>query len=254
MSPAAIAYDESDAYTAKFELDVIGASDPHGRMPEFYGWLHEFVGRCLNASYGRWENFWATEPTSCVRLVDDADVLAKMVYTAANPVLSGLVSDGDQWPGIRLFRPTTLRLERPNGFFRPEGPTPEVIDLQLVPAPVGASSDAQAVSRVASAVAAREAQVRAQFRRDGGQFLGRKAVLAQRVTDSPHTREPRRRLSPRIACRNKWLRIQTLQRCKQFVSDYRDAWRRWCAGAHDVVFPPGTYRMVRCHGVLAADT
>ena len=137
-------------------------------MPEFYGWLHEFVGRCLNASYGRWENFWATEPTSCVRLVDAADVLAKMVYTAANPVLSGLVSDGDQWPGVRLFRPTTLRLKQPEGFFRPDGPTPAVIDLKLVPAPVGASSNDQAVSLVESTVAAREAEVRAQFRRAPG--------------------------------------------------------------------------------------
>jgi len=189
-----------------------------------------------------------------VRLVDDADVLARMVYTAANPVLSGLVSEGDQWPGVRLFRPTTLRLERPEGFFRPDGPTPAVIDLQLVPAPVGTSSDAEAVSLVESAVAMREAEVREQCRRDGRQFLGAKAVLAQRVTDSPTSREPRRRLSPRIACRNKWLRIQTLQRCKRFVSEYRDAWLRWCAGVRDVVFPPGTYRMVRCHGVLVADT
>jgi hypothetical protein len=30
---------------------------------------------------------------------------------------------------------------------------------------------------------------------------------------------------------------QTLSRCKKFIADHKDALRRWCAAARDVVFP-----------------
>src|SRR5690242_10886633 len=56
------------------------ATDPEGRLPEFCAWLHEFVAKTLNARYGRWENFWASEPTSYVRLINPEDIVAKTVY------------------------------------------------------------------------------------------------------------------------------------------------------------------------------
>ena len=119
--------------------------------------------------------------------------------------------------------------------------------------PVGVA-DGDVVKVIEQAVAAREAEHRATARDQDRRFLGRRAVLAQRVTDRPGTREPRRRLSPRVACRNKWARIEALQRCKQFVVLYRDAWRRWCAGAANVVFPAGTYLMARRFDVAVAET
>lgn len=64
---------------------------------------------------------------------------------------------------------------------------------------------------------------------------------------------PSRKLSPRVACRNKWACIEALQRCKQFVEDYRDTWCRWCAGARDVLFPAGTYLMARRFDVAVAE-
>jgi len=108
-----------------------------------------------------------------------------------------------------------------------------------VPPPID-TGDRDVVAVLEEAVAAREAELRALIRGQGRSFLGRRAVLAQRITASPASREPRRRLSPRIAGRSKWAHIEALQRCKRFVACYRDAWRRWCAGAHDVVFPQGT--------------
>lgn len=229
------------------------ATDPYGRMPEFYGWLHEFVGKALNASYGRWENLWSSEATSCVRLVGDDAVLDKTVYTLANPVDAGLVSQGSQWPGVRLYKPGRTMIERPDVFFRENGPTPKRVTLELVPPPIGVA-DGDVARVIEDAVAAREAQHRAKARAQSHRFLGRRAILAQRITDRPRTREPRRGLSPRIACRNKWLRVEALQRCKQFVEDYRDAWRRWCAGDGDVVFPAGTYLLARRFDVATAMT
>ena len=49
-------------------------------------------------------------------------------------------------------------------------------------------------------------------------------------------------------------RVEALQRCKLFVADYRDALRRWCAGARDAVFPAGTYLMAWRFDVAIAET
>ncbi len=228
-------------------------TDPWGRLPEFYGWLHEFVGKHINASYGRWENCWSTEPTSCVRLHDAAAVLDKVAYTIVNPVAAGLVSHHTQWPGVLLYRPGCTRIERPEGFFRANGPTPPQVTLELVPPPIGVA-DADVVDVIERCVAAREAQHRATARKQGRRFLGRAVVLAQRHTGRPNTREPRRKLSPRVASRNKWARIEALQRSKAFVAAYRDAWRHWCAGVRHVVFPAGTYLMARRFDVSIAET
>jgi putative transposase len=228
-------------------------TDPFGRLPEFYGWLHEFVGKALNASYGRWENLWSTEATSCVRLVDADAVLDKVVYTLTNPVAAGLVSHGARWPGVRLHRPERTLIERPNVFFRENGPTPGQVVLELVPPPLGVA-DVDATAIVERSVATREAAHRAAAHRKRKRFLGARAILRQRITDRPSTREPRRKLSPRVAGRNKWARIEALQRCKRFVAAYRDAWRRWCAGAADVMFPAGTYLMARRYAVAVIET
>ena len=226
-------------------------TDPLGRLPEMCNWLHEFVAKAANARLGRWENFWSSDPPSYVRLMGPDDVLAKTVYALANPVAAGLVSHGEQWPGIRLFTPGRRRIVRPEGFFRESGPTPKVATLNITAPPLGMSSH-QAYRTVLEALAAEEARVRESFRANGRQFLGARRVLAQRPDESPRSLEPRRKLSPTIACRNKWLRIETLQRCKEFVVAYRDALRRWVLRAKDVVFPPGTYAMTRRFGVLVA--
>jgi biotin-(acetyl-CoA carboxylase) ligase len=44
------------------------------------------LARSQNALRGRWENFWSSEQVCVVRLVNREDVIAKLVYTATNPV------------------------------------------------------------------------------------------------------------------------------------------------------------------------
>ena len=87
----------------------------------------------------------------------------------------------------------------------------------------------------------REAELRAQMRAAGRRFMGVRAVLRQSPFDRPRTHEPRRNMSPRIACRNKWARIEALGRLKAFVDSYKDAWQRYRSGQRDAVFPFGTY-------------
>jgi len=227
-------------------------TDPDGVLPLFVECLNKLVAKCVNATLGRWENFWASEPASYVRLLDDDAVVDKLAYLLANPIDAGLVEYGKEWPGLRLGRPGSYPCRRPDIFFREEGAMPSSLRLELTPPPNLAGRQAQ--QRIRDAVAEREREARARIRRQGRTFLGARGVLRQNPFDSPHTLETRRQLSPRIASRNKWLRIETLTRCAEFVRDHAQALAHWLEGKRTVVFPLGTYLMRIRHGARCAET
>ena len=87
---------------------------------------------------------------------------------------------------------------------------------------------------------------------EGRSFLGVKTVLAQHWNDA--TKEPRRKLDPRVAEKDRSRRIAALQRLVDFWLDYRAAWLRFAAGDHAAPFPQGTYAMRVRYGVFCADT
>ena len=220
-------------------------TDVLGNRPEFCRWFHEFVTKCVNGEHGRWENLWATEPTSVVALVDEEAQLGKMVYTLCNPVDAGLVESGDKWPGVRSSPSDygkDIVVQRPKGYFRDDGPLPERVTLRLHKLPtLSQLTDEAYVQKVSDAVKAKEAELRERILGEGRTFLGARAVLRQSPFDRPRTHEPRRELSPRVACRNKWARIEAICRLKAFVQSYKDAWQRYRTGQRDAVFPHGTY-------------
>ena len=67
-----------------------GIHDPHGNYPIFTEHFHGLLARCQNAHLVRFENFWSSEPTSVVRLVEANDILDKMTYAFANPSAADL--------------------------------------------------------------------------------------------------------------------------------------------------------------------
>ncbi len=232
-------------------------TDPSARLPEFLHWVHKYVAKCINAAYGRWENLWASEPPSAVRLEGDDDVLQKVAYTLANPVISGLVESGKRWPGL-CSTPSdlaggTLHVMRPAVFFRACGTMPKSATLRIVRPPIYLSRpDDELVNLVKRVVADKEAGVRAAFARAGRAFLGVRAIRSQRLSDRPRGKEPRRKLNPRIASRDKWRRIEALRRVRGFLTEYRQAYERWKCGVRDVVFPHGSYAMRVHQGVVVA--
>ena len=70
-------------------------------------------------------------------------------------------------------------------------------------------------------------------------------VLDQRWSERPVSREPRRELSPRVAARSKWSRIEAILRNKAFRDAYLQARALFVKGARDVLFPAGTYWLRR---------
>jgi hypothetical protein len=105
---------------------------------------------------------------------------------------------------------------------------------------------------IQSAIEEREQTFRDERDAAGKPFLGRRNVLAQPRHSQPRSREPRFGISPTVACRNKWLRIERLKANKQWRVDYGAALARWRAGDREVEFPAGTYKMRVLHGARCA--
>ena len=212
-----------------------GIEDPDGNYPAFLELFHKLFAKCQNALRGRWENFWASEQTSVVRLVDPDDVVDKMVYALSNPVKDGLVSKAHHWPGASslsaLEHGKSLAASRPRRFFRDDGDMPEHVSLAIArPRGFEGTTDEAFTSRVLERVRAVEVDAAADRQRTGQPVLGRHAVLTQKWSDCPAAREPRRQLDPRVAARNKWRRIEALTRNREFRAAYAAAREAFVAG------------------------
>lgn len=221
--------------------------DAHGRHVEFMEHVHKFIAKSQNALRGRWENLWATEETCVVELVTREALLDKLVYIATNPVKDGLVEKVHHWPGPKflaaLLTGKPMRAHRPKHFFRDDGPMPAEVELSLK-LPDHFEGKDEFLSELRRKIGEVEHACALERQTAGKRVLGRRRVLLQSWRDSPTSHEPRRGLRPRVATRNMWIRIATLQRNKQWVAEYRDARRRWKAGEL-VEFPFGTYWLKR---------
>jgi REP element-mobilizing transposase RayT len=229
-------------------------TDPRAELPAFLQYLDSLVARAMNASYGRWESFWAPGSFSGVVLAGSEDVVEKCAYALANPVAAGLSASGCEWPG--LWSPpeavgTAWRaFQRPAHFFSADGSMPERAVLELTAAPGLDVEEFRAL--LADRLREKEQEAAQALAREGRRFMGERKILAQKHTDHPAPGEPRRRLSPRVAARDKWKRIEAIGRLRSFLIEYRSAVAKLRAGVEDVVFPEGTYQLRVLLGVTCA--
>ena len=109
--------------------------DRAGRLPEFLECFHKLLAKHQNALRGRWENFWASEQTSAVELVEPDGVVDKVVYTMTNPVADQLVSRAHHWPGAcslrAMLHDEPIEAPRPRRFFRADGPCPAALEFSM---------------------------------------------------------------------------------------------------------------------------
>lgn len=231
-------------------------TDPKGTLPAFMQYLDSLVARAVNASLGRFEGFWAKDGSySAVEPLAPADVVDKVAYVLANPVAGALVAHAAEWPGVwtspSQIGSVKLLCRKPDFFFDPKGYLPETVELELT-VPPGFASAEEFRSLLAAALRKLEEKHRGEVTRNGGRFLGVARVKAQNPLAQPRSFVPRFGLKPRIASRDKWRRVEALQRLKGFLAAYREAWKAWTAGDRAVVFPPGTYLMRILHGAQCA--
>lgn len=232
-------------------------SDPEGRICDFTRDCHSLIARAVNAAHGDFENLWSTEQTSHVTCTEPSDMIAKIAYVMANPVEARLVTHGKNWPGVRMAWPAKPQVvRRPEKFFRGEedgGKWPDTAVLEFSRPPgYESKSDEELAKMIQTAIERREEHFRQKARREGKKFLGRRRVLKQSRHARPKKREKRFKISPRVACRNKWRRVECLQRNRVWSDEYTRALRAWRSGGREVEFPHGTYKMRVLHSVRCA--
>jgi REP element-mobilizing transposase RayT len=232
-------------------------SDPDARLPEFMQYLNSLVARATNAALGRWESLWAPSSYSAVPLISREDILAKTAYALANPVAAGLVLRGCDWPGLwsppERIGGQAIVTTRPSRFFSARGTMPESAELALV-VPPGLGSADEFRNALADALHAEEERARYTLASEGRRIAGAARVIAQHPFARPAPREPRRKLNPRIAARDKWKRIEALTRLAGFLDRYLSALAERRAGDLKAIFPAGTYLLRVAHGVPCAAT
>lgn len=231
-------------------------TDTRGNYPAFLCQVHKLIAKTMNAHWGRWENLWSSEQTSVVELTDAASVLDKIAYTLANPASAHLVASIDEWPGASSWGALDGRefeARRPGWYFDEKGPMPETVKMRYeVPPAFAGMSRADWAKLVRVEVRKREKAAAEERRELGIRLVGFRAVMTQSAFDAPKTSAPRRGLKPRVAGKNKWRRVEALQRNKAWLEAYRAAFTRLRAGFTDAVFPAGTYELFRlglvaCH-------
>jgi hypothetical protein len=225
--------------------------DRYGTAPVFYRDAHGLLAKCLNARWGRWENFFESKQTNAVHLTEREDLIRKLVYTFTNPVEAGLVERVMDWPGANgyeaLITGKPLRATRPRYFFAEDSTLPDEIELHLrIPPELGDHDEI--VAEVKRRVEEFEVVAAARRAKTGRRVLGRNAVMRQSWQASPKSRKPRRGLRPTIAAKNLWARLEAIQRKHEFVRDYREARRALLAGT-PIPFPAGTYWLHHFIGV-----
>ena len=233
-------------------------TDTRGLLPRFTHWFHSIVARFLNAHYGRFECFWAPGSYSAVELVGPEDVLDKTAYLLANGVAAGLVERGTAWPGLvshprDLFEGSGVyRAKRPEFFFSPRTRLPEHAELTVsCPPALRGLPRATVVQSLEEKREEKESAARERLRQKRIRFLGRSGIMGQSPFDRPRSREPRFQLSPNVACRDRWKRIERLLELKQFRLEYRQAYVRYRSGQKKTLFPEGTWGPVELYGARA---
>jgi putative transposase len=216
-------------------------TDPDGALPDFLQFFNSLLARAVNCARGRWESFWSRDSYNAVELLEDADILDKLVYTLVNPVNAGLVGRARDWEGassISLRFGGRRIVPRPSIFFSER--MPEHVSLELrVPHSLGHVRGHELHDELAKRIGV----VEAKFKALASKPLGMHGVLALDWKDSPTTTVPRRGRNPRLAAKCTTVRVAAIAAYKCWVEAYRSALARFVAGDRKVEWPRGTYWM-----------
>ena len=237
------------------------ATDTEGRLPAFMRDFGSLVARAVNATLGRWENFWSTEAYCAPALLDSESVIEKSAYVLANPVDAGLVDAPEKWEGptsANLNYGDVVRIPCPADMFRTKPDKtgqgaeakrrttlPEEVTLSLVrPALSGRLARADIRSLIKAQVSERVKSIKNTFKQAKRSFMGAAKVLRQSWNASPRTHANRRCLRPTFASRDKWRRMARVQVREVFLRSHAEALEKLRQVTNQIQFPMGAYRVV----------
>jgi putative transposase len=231
-------------------------TDVLGRLPDFVRELNRILALCIKV-LRKWEGpLWEPDAVSVVELLTAEAEAEGMVYTWLNAVRAGLVRDARVWPGVttRLddVDGPTMTCKRPELYLdASSGRWPDTVELRFTMPPKLAALGQDEARRLLQAELERQlAEARKDVRKRGWRVLGpdrcRRVSPYQRATSW----EPLRSRNPVLAAGRGMRRAlrEGMAALRAFRTAYRTALEHWRQGRHDVVFPFGTWWMVRFHG------
>jgi putative transposase len=245
-------------------------SDVDGQLPDFMHYFDSLLARSLNAMRGTSGSVFE-KGYSLVVVTDDAKALEHAVYTLANPCAAHLVRRSKQWPGfstLRMKYGETRKIERPKlglwtqaqtqierGRKRPRNSErdqhrgkpsrlPDVVDLTLERPPIYIElSDAELRTELRQQLDAEELALIKKRGHEDREVLGVSKVLAQPWYGFPGRPADMFGTNPTVSGRTKWVRIEALQRRREFELAYARARASFLAGIREVLWPFGTWLM-----------
>ena len=234
--------------------------DPEGRLPEWTRDVHALVARFLNARHATEPGvpLWDTQEHNHTRLQGLDRIVDRAGYILANPVAAWLVASPWEWPGLltpraHLGRGTGESYERPEFFFRADGPVSES-GVLVSHAPEGVDPEVFR-ARGFEGIAERVAEAQRRLQAAGGAFLG--AGGLRRLHRSSRPRKQRERPAGRAAERRPTLlgstseETEAMEEAEQvFRERYRAALMRLRERLTGVMFPAGTFLLWRFFGAV----
>lgn len=229
-------------------------TDIEGVLPDFMAWLNRQLAKCIKLLRSWDEVVWEPNvPYSAVELGGPTEVLDKVAYVLLNPVSAGLVRSPERWPGtlstLGTLHAGMMSAKHPRLWFKDIAPKQLSLTLASPPCFPDRAAYLQALEAL---LATRISLVRSELRRQGRGFLGPTRVRTTHVTNRPHTKKPRFGLDPTFSALTRTAWRSALRAIRAFRLAYREAYKAWRSGAHDVAFPAGTWWVVRCAGAAAA--
>ena len=235
-------------------------TDTHGDTPAFMRDFNSMTGRAIGRLLEKSEGIWRKKTYGRVELKDTEAITDAIVYTLANAVAAGLVPRHSQWTGLHStpqdLRGREFTAKATGPFFAKRIEDGDDVMHYSVVAPsfekVGMRPEEYA-AHVAQRLRSVEAEVAANMAAEGRKFLGAKRAGRVKVGSQPKTPDdPVGTLNPTLATKDRKRRIAAIEELRTFRLHYRAAWLAYCAGDHDVTFPPGTYAMRVYYGVNCA--
>jgi REP element-mobilizing transposase RayT len=235
----------------------IVATDVHGELPKFMAWVDRESAKCLNEHYDRSEALWSSDHYSAVVLYDRESVIGKLVYLFVNCVQARLVRSYRDWPGLasgpRDWLQRCVTVKRPELHFAQKDPDwAEVQVRYTLPPALRDRAPEEVAAELDALIAEREREICTQAKREGKAFLGAERVCKQDPFVGPASKHTKGKLSPTFAAGTAAGQKRARQMLRHFRAAYREALHRWRGGEHSVVFPAGTYWLVRLCQVCCA--
>lgn len=220
-------------------------NDRDGKLPKFTRYLHSLFARAVNCHQGLDDKVWSGDGYNLVRPQSANDMLARIVYGAANPAAAGIVNHAEDYPGV-VIRPQdigrTITATRPDFFFRTSMPATVELRFEIPDAFAHMERDAY-VAMLERALSEREWQHRNERKAAGQSVMGAKRCRAIALGRRSRSYEQWFQLRPTIAAKMKSDRIAAIRALLAFRDHYRAALTEWRSGNHAVVFPVGTWWM-----------